>query len=472
MMRRYHERTTDTSRGWTLSDSADSAPRVQAVVAVIGAGPAGIYAAQTLAAHGAHVALLNRDLKPGGLAEYGIFPTKHKMKEGLRKQFRNILSSERIEYFGNICVGRCGDITIEELFDLGCDAVLVTVGAQGTKWLGLPGEDLAGVYHAKDLVYHYNILPPFSTRGFPIGRRVVIVGAGNVMLDIAHWAVRLLAVDEVIAVVRRGPAEVKFDKAEMEFVARNLDVAALDAELERVRPVMEAIGQDVQAARTYILAALVKAPEPVSATRFRFDFLASPAQLVGDGGRVTGLEVEETTLVEGARGIEARATGRRRIVGADTVVFAVGDCVDPDFGLPVHRHAFVVHPQPLYPVEGASHEAARDLDGGRFDGVFLAGWAREPSTGLVGVARKDGNHGAHAVLQYLAQRPPRTHIDLEPLRRRLCRDGRLPFGKSEWQRLEAIEHEEAARRGVGEFKFATDAEMRTAILNAPEESTS
>jgi ferredoxin--NADP+ reductase len=455
-----------------LSDSAATPSRVQALVAVIGAGPAGIYAAQTLAAHGAQVVLLNRDLKPGGLAEYGIFPTKHKMKEGLRKQFRTILANDAIHYFGDVAVGRCADIQLEEFFALGVDAVLVTVGAQGTKWLGLEGEDLAGVYHAKDLVYHYNNLPPFSTRAFPVGRRVVIVGAGNVMLDIAHWAVRLLGVDEVVAVARRGPAEVKFDKAEMEFVARNLDVAALDAELERVRPVMEGVGQDVQAARTYILAALAKAPEPVTATRFRFEFLASPARLVGSGGRVTGLEVEDTTLVQGARDVEARATGRRRVIPADTVVFAVGDCVDADFGLPVHRHAFVVHAEPLYPIEGKSYEAARDGGGGRFAGVFLAGWAREPSTGLVGVARKDGNHGAQAVLAYLGQRPPRSHVDLEPLRQRLQRDGCVPFGKGDWQRLEAIERDEAARRGVDEFKFATDADMRAAVGGAPEETPS
>lgn len=445
-----------------MSDSATAAPRVEALVAVVGAGPAGIYAAQTLAAHGAHVAVLNRDLKPGGLAEYGIFPTKHKMKEGLRKQFRTILASPQIEYFGDVTVGMHGDIRLDELLSLGCDAVLVTVGAQGTKWLGLPGEDLAGVYHAKDLVYHYNRLPPFAGREYPIGRRVVIVGVGNVMLDIAHWAIRLLQVDEVVAVARRGPAEVKFDRAEMEFVARNLDIAALDAELERVRATMEAIGQDVQAARSYILAALAKAVDTASATRFRLDFLASPARLVGEDGHVTGLEVEETTLVHGERDVEARLTGHRRVIDADTVVFAVGDCVDAEFGLPVRRNAFVVHPEPLYPIEGGSYEASRE-DGGHFDGVFLAGWARSPSTGLVGVARKDGNQGAHAVLHYLASRPRRTGVDLEPLRQRLGRRGRPHFGRAEWARLESIEHEEAVRRGVEEFKFASDPDMWAAV---------
>jgi ferredoxin--NADP+ reductase len=100
---------------------------------------------------------------------------------------------------------------------------LVTAGAQGTKWLGLPGEDLFGVYHAKDLVYHYNRLPPFSVRKYAIGERVALIGVGNVMMDIAHWLVRDLKVKEVVAVARRGPAEVKFTKKEMEFITANLD---------------------------------------------------------------------------------------------------------------------------------------------------------------------------------------------------------------------------------------------------------
>src|SRR5512143_419897 len=185
---------------------------------VIGAGPAGLFAARQLASAGVHVVLLNRDIQPGGLAEYGIYFSKYKMKEGLRKQFRQILEMPNIEYYGNLSVGQKGDLSLMELRALGFQAILVTVGAQGTKWLGLPGEDLVGVYHAKDLVYHYNLLPPYTTKPFRYGKRVAVVGAGNVMLDISRFFIQKIKVDEVIAVVRRGPAEVKFDKKEMEFV--------------------------------------------------------------------------------------------------------------------------------------------------------------------------------------------------------------------------------------------------------------
>jgi ferredoxin/flavodoxin---NADP+ reductase len=445
-----------------VSASTGAAPLVQGLVAVVGAGPAGLYGAQILAGRGAHVALLNRDVKPGGLAEYGIFPTKHKMKEGIRRQFRSILDSDRISYFGHVTVGDKGTLTLDELRQF-CDAVLVTVGAQGTKWLGLPGEDLRGVHHAKDLVYHYNELPPFATRSYDIGRRVAVVGVGNVALDITRWLVRMRHVDEVVLVARRGPGEVKFDRSEMESVARNLDLAALDAEIARVRPVMEAAGQDPGAARDFILSALPKALEAVSAARVRPEFLASPARIVGEGGRVTGLEVDETTLVQGPGGVETRDTGRKRVIACDTVVFAVGDSVDASLGLKVHRAGFAVHPAPRFPIDGASYEAVDARTGALLPDVFLAGWARVPSQGLVGMARKDGNAGANAVLQWLTASPGKHAAGEAALRARLERSGAPLVDKRRWRVLEEVEKAEAQKRGVEEFKFSSDDDMLQAM---------
>ncbi len=137
----------------------------QFTIAVVGAGPAGLFASRQLAESGAKVLLFNRDIKPGGLAEYGIYPDKVKMKEGLRKQFQQILEMPTVHYFGNVVIGRKGDLTLDDLQALGVDAIVVTAGAQGTKWLGIPGESIPkGVYHAKDIVYHYNKLPPYSQK--------------------------------------------------------------------------------------------------------------------------------------------------------------------------------------------------------------------------------------------------------------------------------------------------------------------
>ena len=435
-------------------------------VAVIGAGPAGIFAARCLAAAGVEVTLLNRDIKPGGLAEYGIYYDKCKMKEGLRRQFRQVLDNPRIGYYGNVTVGSNSGVSLEEVRQLGFDAVLVTVGAQGTKWLGLPGEEYKGVYLAKDLVYHYNKLPPFSTHEYLIGRRAALVGVGNVMMDIAHWLIRDLKIDEVVAVARRGPAEVKFTKKEMEAIGGNLDVKALDAEIARVAPVMESIGQDVAAAREYILSGLQKAMEPNSNTRFRFDFLASPTRILGDAsGRVCALEVEDNTLVLKDGDTKARGLGARRMLNLDTVIFCIGDRVDETFGLPIQWNAFIKNPEPRFPIGGASYEAFDPQAGHLIEGVFVAGWSREASTGLVGVARKDGECGAEAVLQYLKSLPERQSAPQARARllELIGKTGNPYVTLEHVRRLEAYEQAEAARLGLEELKLKTNAEMLAVI---------
>jgi ferredoxin--NADP+ reductase len=430
----------------------------QFIVAVIGAGPAGLFASRELANQGVQVLLLNRDIKPGGLAEYGIYPDKYRMKEGLRAQFRQILSNENIHYFGNLSVEKNGNLTLDELNQFGVQAVLVTVGAQGTKWLGLPGEGLAGVFHAKDLVYHYNRLPPFSHKDFKIGRKVAIVGVGNVMLDIARYMIEEKKVDEVIAVARRGPAEVKFDKKELEYIACNLDLAAVDAEIERVSAIMRAVGQDPVEARDFIHSAQAKASEISSATRFSLRFLSSPVRILDDGcGNAAGLEIEDTTLVMENGQTKAQGLGIHHILDVDTIVFAIGDRVDDLFGLPVQGNGFVKASQPRYPVDGLSYE----IEG--MQNVFVAGWSRQASTGLVGIARKDGINGANAVLQYLKSISPCCEGGLERVLKRLSAMPEPIITQAHLAFLEKIEKDKAVELGLPDFKFRKNIEMLTEI---------
>ncbi len=443
--------------------------QAQPYVAVVGAGPAGLYAAKYLADNGARVALLNRDIKPGGLAEYGIYYDKYKMKEGLRRQFRQILEMPAIDYYGNVTVGEQGDLSLDDLRQLGFQAILVAVGAQATKWLGLPGEELLGVYHAKDLVYHYNRLPPYSQQQFHIGRRAALIGVGNVMMDIAHWMVHDLKIDEVVAVARRGPAEVKFTKKEMETVAANLDVAALNAELARVEPLMHSLGQSPEEAREFILSAEKNALPRESDTRFYFDFLSSPSRILGDQqGRACGLLVEDTTLLPSNGDTKARGLGTFRELDVDTVVFCIGDRVDEEFGLPVQWNEFVKSPEPRFPVDNTSYEAFDPNTGQAIPDVFVAGWARKASEGLVGVARKDGIQGAQAVIQYLGSRSslPAVASLVQETRDRMARLPHLVVTKADLQRLEAAERTEAERLHQEFFKYDSNEAMLAAIQPA------
>src|SRR5688572_11630100 len=419
-------------------DGGDVTATQQYFVAVIGAGPAGLFGARELANKGVRVLLLNRDIKPGGLAEYGIYPNKYTMKSGLRKQFRQVVELPNLDYYGNITVGSQGDLSLDDLRALGVQAILVTVGAQGTKWLGLPGEDLEGVYHAKDVVYYYNYLPPFSQKSFRFGKRCAVIGAGNVMLDITHYLARERKVEEVIAVVRRGPAEIKFEKKEMEYVIDNLDQAALDAEIQRVAPIMEAVHQDPQAAKATILEALPKALPKVSDTRFRFEFLASPVQMIGDEtGKLTQVEIEDNILVETNVDTKACGTGNKRRLDVETVIFAIGDKVDETFGLPIVWNEYVKNQNPRFPVDGISYEAPAE-------DVFVGGWSRQASTGLVGYARKDGTNASKAVWQYLQSKQP-VESNLKAVAEKIKSLNKPVVSKDDIKKLEAIRSEE--RRG-------------------------
>lgn len=432
------------------------------LVAVVGAGPAGLFAARELAMQGARVVIFNRDIKPGGLAEYGIFPFKHVMKEGLRKQFRQVLENPNIDYYGNLVVGAHGDLGLNDLRALGFQAILVSAGAQGTKWLGLPGEELEGVYHAKDVVYFYNKLPPFSQRKFRFGRRCAIVGAGNVMVDVARYLIRVGRVEEVVAVVRRGPAEVNFTKEEMKHIIANLDMAAFEAEMARVLPAVQAIGQDPEEGRHKILDALPKAEPAESQTRFRFDFLVSPTQILGKEGVVTQLEVEENELAMKEGEVKARGTGRKRTLDVETVIFAIGDKVDESFGLPVASNEFVKNPAPRFPVDGLSYEAFDPQANAPLEGIFVGGWSRKASEGLVGYARKDGINASKAVFAYLQTLAP-TAADPSVVAAKVASLKKPAVGKEDIKKLEAIEAAEAHKRGLEEFKFASNEEMLQAM---------
>jgi len=437
--------------------------------AIVGSGPAGMFAARELARNGVKVVLFNRDIKPGGLAEYGIYPEKFVMKESLRVQFRQVLDTPGITYLGNVTIGGQDDLSLNDLRALGFQAVLVTAGAQGTKWLGLPGEQLKGVYHAKELVYHYNLLPPYSDKKYYIGHKVAIIGMGNVSMDIATYMIRDMKVEEVTAIARRGPADVKFTKKELANVVKNLDMAYLDEEIERTRPILDAVGQDPQGAKDYILSALPLAEEPVSGTKYRLRFLAQPKAILGDeAGQVRGLEVEETTLEKKPDSDETKSVGlgTTSVIDCDTVVFCIGDRVDEHFGLPLNpRKEFAKNPQPRFPQNDTSYEAYDPESGQSIEDVFLVGWARQASTGLVGAARKDGESGAKAVLEYLATTNGQGDANemIGALEAKMKTLDKPVISKQQWQKLDEIEQQIAKEKQLEYFKFSTNEEMLGAI---------
>jgi ferredoxin--NADP+ reductase len=446
-------------------------------VFVVGAGPAGLFAAQKIAQAGHQVMVFNRDIKPGGLAEYGIYPVKEKMKSGLRKQFAKVFSHPNLHYFGHVKVGDGYDISIDELKALNPDAIVFSCGAQGYNRLGLPGEDAKGVYSAKDFVYFYNGLPPYSSMDFSTGKRVAVIGMGNVAVDIMRWLLLDGAAErteEVIVVARRGPFEAKFDEKEIEHVDAHIVREEFLQELERVKERCAAVGQDVSPEKVgEATFPFLKKPElQHQQPKLSFRFLSSPKEIIaGPDGRIQKLVVTDNLLVEKSGGTAAKATEQTSVLDVDTMIFAIGDRHDPRLGLPIGPEGYCTLPSnPENPKERV-FQVADPATKEPLKGIFVVGWARRASEGLVGIARNDGEVGAAKVLEYLASVPDKcVVIKPEQVIAHLEEKGIRVVTKPEIELLNRAEAREAATLNLSSFKWSDDETMLRIIEEEREHS--
>ncbi len=440
------------------------------IIVVVGAGPAGMAMTNMMSKAGHEVIVLNRDIKFGGLAEYGIFPSKLKLRGGLKKQYWDMLEQPNVHYFGNVSVGKGKDLTVEELRGLGVSAIVFSIGAQGTKAIGVEGDSAKGVFHAKDVVYHFNQLPGFGDRPFEMGKHIAIIGVGDVMVDIAHWLIRHKKVERVTGIARRGPAERKYNPKEIRAVCSNMDIEGLKKEFDRIRQRLEAVGQNPNDLFKGMTDEFTKCEPKASDAKMGFRFLASPKRVLVDAAnRVRALELEETKLEP--KGEDTAAVGLKQFYEfpVDSVVFAVGDKVDETVGLPYKNGVFVTNPAKTGNDPDDSLFQAYDETTGRIvEGVFLAGWARKASEGLVGVAKRDGEWCAEVVTRFLGAKPPPPRNAageaLKKIRQILSAHGTKAVDMKGLRALEAAEKDhQKPGECIGEFKFTTNTDMLARI---------
>jgi len=435
------------------------------VIIVAGAGPAGMAVASSLSKAGHEIIILNRDIKFGGLAEYGIFPSKLKLRGGLKKQYWELIERPNVHYFGNVSIGNGRDLTVEEVRNLGASAVVFSIGAQGTKAIGVEGDSAKGVFHAKDVVYHFNRLPGFGDRPFDMGKHVAVIGAGDVMVDIAHWLIRYKKVERVTAIVRRGPAERKYNPKEIRAVCANMDVDGITKEVARIKDRLAAVSQNADDVLKGLTDEFAKCEPKVSDASMGFKFLASPKRILVDGNnRVRGLEMEDNKL--DPKGEDTVAVGLKQYYefSCDSVVFAVGDKVDETIGLPYKSGMFITSPNKTgNDPDDALFQAYDETTQTVIDGVFLAGWARKASEGLVGIAKRDGDWCAEVVNRYLSTKSSESHSDANVVLDKLA--ATLTAHKSHAVGLEGLrilESQEKSHWGedcIGEFKYTSTHEM-------------
>ncbi|MDH4187884.1 MAG: hypothetical protein OEV08_12900, partial [Nitrospira sp.] len=321
---------------------------------------------------------------------------------------------------------------------------------------------------------HFNRLPGFGDRPFEMGKHVAIIGAGDVMVDISHWLIRYKKVERVTAIVRRGPAERKYNPKEIRAVCANMDVDGIIKEVARIKDRLAAVGQNADEILKGLTDEFVKCEPAVSNAKMGFKFLASPKRiLVDENNRVRGLEMEDNKLEP--KGNDTAAVGLKQFYEfpCDAVVFAVGDKVDETVGLPYKSGLFVTNPNKTNnDPDDALFQAFDETAGKVVDGIFLTGWARKASEGLVGIAKRDGDWCAEVVTRYLATKTTASPADVKAVLDKLELTLRSRNSNPvDVQGLHVLESVEKAHQGetdsIGEFKYASNQEMLKLIKQGP-----
>ncbi|MEE2787619.1 MAG: FAD-dependent oxidoreductase [Myxococcota bacterium] len=452
-------------------------------VAVVGAGPSGFYAIRALYKSGkaeCRVDLFDRLPTPFGLVRGGVAPDHQKIKNVVRV-YESIAEDERTRFFGNVTLGV--DITIDEL-SARYDAVILATGNEADRRLGLDGEDLKGVHSATEFVGWYNGHPDFQDRQFDLKntQRVVIVGNGNVAMDVARVLVRSVEslretditeqaiqalsesrVQDIVLLGRRGPAQAAFSPKEIRELSE-VDGCSLRVSKDHVnlsdemQAWLEEHGSRDAHKNFEFLTQIAMSDQTAEHHRtVRCIFRSSPSAFAGQAGSLTGVVAEENELYLDERGHpRPRGTGRTQHIEAQLVFKAIGYRGTPIPGVPFHE-AWGIVPNDQGRVLTAP-------DGTLVERMYVVGWAKRGPTGLIGTNNADSKATVMLLLEDWAagclSAPKYTEDVAELLARRSVKVVRW----SDWKRLDALEIENGLPLGKVREKFTRIDEMLQAIF--------
>lgn len=365
-------------------------------IAVVGSGPAGFYSAAGLLAlpgFEVHVDMIERLPTPWGLVRSGVAPDHPEIKS-VSTVFAKTAAHKRFRFFGNVELGK--HVPRDELVDQ-YDAVIYATGAPRDRRLGIPGECLSGSFAATQVVGWYNGHPDY--RGLEIephlsGRRAVIVGNGNVALDVARIlampaaglrhtdiadhalaALHTSRLESIVIVGRRGPLEASFttpelrelgaldgvriavDPADLEHTHR--DLAPTDVRVQRNLEVLRHFGSNDQRAALRTLA---------------FRFHRSPVEIRGDN-RVRGVVLTRNAPHAQPNGtVIPHDTGEREQLSADLVISTIGYNGEAIPGLPFDANSGVIPND-----DGRVQHSEKE---------YVVGWIKRGASGVIGTNKK------------------------------------------------------------------------------------
>jgi ferredoxin--NADP+ reductase len=443
-------------------------------VAIVGSGPAGFYAAGQLLASTdpvIRVDVFDRLMTPWGLVRFGVAPDHPKIKS-VTRVFERTARMAGFAFHGNVEVG--SDVSHDELA-AAYHAVLYAVGTPGDRRLGIEGEDLPGSESATEFVAWYNGHPDYADMDFDLSsRRAVVIGNGNVALDVARMlalsvpelavtdiadhSIELLRqsqVEEIIVLGRRGPAQAAFTNPELreladlelaDVIVDPADVALDPASAASLETADGTIQRNFETLTAYSKLAPSGKPR-----RVVLRFLTSPVAIEGRD-RVEALVVERNELVADADGsIKARPTGERERIETGLVLRAVGYVGKPLPGVPFdERRATVLNeggrvldPESLQPIPG----------------LYAAGWIKRGPSGVIGTNKKCAQETTGRLLEdFTAGMLPTPSDTPEALLARL-RERVDVVDYSGWEAIDAHERALGEPAGRPRVKLVSRAEQ-------------
>lgn len=456
-------------------------------IAIIGAGPAGLYAAEALLRWSNVVVTIdiyNRFPTPFGLVRDGVAPDHQSIKAVIRV-FDKVLADPRVRFFGNVTYGL--DIHHEE-FTRYYDQIVYAVGAQADRRMGIPGEEALNSLPATAFVGWYNGHPDY--RDLPLDlscERAVVVGNGNVAMDVTRILVtspdaltrtdialhalkklRESNIREVVVLGRRGPAQASFTNPEIKELGKleGVDVIVDPQEIE-LDPHSKAVLEKNRVAVGNLahLRAYAAPGEHVAPRRITLRFLASPVEIVRAGGRITAVKIERNELVVTPNGgLSAQGTGTFEYIEAGLVLRSIGYRSMPVEGLPFDHTTATI-----------SNKAGRITipeTGETLPGEYVVGWAKRGPTGLIGNNKPDA---AETVASMLADLPTLRGISdayHDPAYiETVLKERNIDYVTyQDWKTLDRYEVARGVERGCPRVKITTVAEMMMIIQHRHESS--
>ncbi len=427
-------------------------------IAIIGSGPAGYYtaeAAQKKFGDDVRIDIIDRLPVPFGLIRFGVAPD-HQSIKAVSDRYEKVALSENVRFVGNVTVGK--DVRIDELQSL-YDAVILATGAPNDRKLDIPGADLPGVLGSAAFVGWYNGHPDFADHEPPLGgKHVVVIGNGNVALDVARilsktraefggsdivgHALEMLEhsrIEEITILGRRGPHQIAMTPKELGELA-NLERATPRVESDDLPDIREdALLEPGMRKSVTHLREFAAIPESFRADKqisINFDFFAGPIAIEGDG-KVERVIVERTSLDDRLRSI---GTGETYALDCSLVISCIG------------------YQTPS--IEGVPYEHGRgrfaNVEGRILPGLYCVGWARRGPSGTIGTNRPDGYNIIDAVAEDM--RGGEGKSGRPGLNALLEKRGVQVVTFSDWKKIEEAEIARA-REGAPREKFVRIEDM-------------